>query len=96
MSEHFPLLVFPQKRTLAPERRPAFPPSKPHFPAHNTQITRLNSQLNALQQSFTQYQTAIADTLSGMEPETVLVLEIAGSIDDFKQAVDTAGAGMAG
>ena len=91
MSEHFPLLVFPQKRTLAPERRPAFPPSKPHFPAHNTQITRLNSQLNALQQSFTQYQTAIADTLSGMEPETVLVLEIAGSIDDFKQAVDTAG-----
>lgn len=91
MADHLPLLVFPQKRSLAPEPGQGFPPSKPHLPGHQVQVTRLSGQLRDLQESFGQYQANISGAVAGMEPETVLVMEIAGSVDDFKQAVEAAG-----
>ncbi|MES2771613.1 MAG: S8 family peptidase, partial [Pseudomonadota bacterium] len=48
-------------------------------------------QMDQLQQSFARYQASIADAMTGMEPETVLVLEIVGSVNDFKQAVEKTG-----
>jgi len=51
----------------------------------------LAAQFSALQQSFRHYKASISGAVAGLVPETVLVIEIAGRIDDFKQAVEAAG-----
>lgn len=91
MAEHLPLLVFPQRRVVAPDPGRGFPMGKPHLPGRPTQVARISGQLNGIRESFAQYQASIAGAVAGMEPETVLVMEIAGSVNDFKQAVDAAG-----
>lgn len=91
MADQLPLLVFPQKRIVPPDPGRGFPAGKPHLPGRDVQIPRISGQLTSLQQSFTQYQASLAGAVAGMEPETVLVMEIAGSVNDFKQAVEAAG-----
>ena len=91
MPELLPLLVFPQKQIIVPDPGRPMVPGKPHLPGHQTQVTRLSTQLGKLQQSFDDYKTSISGAVAGMEPETVLVMEIAGTVNDFKQAVDAAG-----
>lgn len=91
MAEYLPLLVFPRKRTLAPDPARGFPPSKPHLPERQAQVGRLRGQLEDLRLSFAEYRASIAGVLAGLEPEAVLVIEIAGNVIDFKQAVDAAG-----
>lgn len=91
MADHLPLLVFPQRRSIVPEPGRGFPLGQPHLPNRNVQIGRLKNQIEGLQQSFAQYQASIAGAVAGMEPESVLVMEIAGSVNDFKQAVEAAG-----
>lgn len=88
---HLPLLVFPQAKVVAPDAGKPFPRSKPHMPGHGTQVDRLAGQLEELQQAFERYRASIGGALAGLEPESVLVMEIAGSVDDFKQAVEAAG-----
>ena len=91
MLERLPLLVFPQKRIVPPEPGVGFPSGKPHVPGHQRQVARLSGQMDQLQHSLAQYQASIAGAVAGLEPETVLVMEIAGSVNDFKQAVEAAG-----
>jgi hypothetical protein len=91
MAEHLPLLVFPQKRVVAPNPGRGFPMGKPHLPGRPAQVARIGGQLDGLRESFARYQASIAGAVAGMEPETVLVMEIVGSVNDFKQAVDAAG-----
>lgn len=91
MAEHLPLLVFPQRRVVAPDTGRGFPMGKPHLPGRPAQVARISGQLDGLRESFAQYQVSIAGAVAGMEPEMVLVMEIAGSVNDFKQAVDAAG-----
>ncbi|NKA33280.1 protease [Ralstonia solanacearum] len=91
MAEYLPLLVFPQRRVVAPDPGRGFPIGKPHLPGRPTQVARITGQLQGLRESFAQYQASIGGAVAGMEPETVLVMEIVGSVDDFKQAVDAAG-----
>ncbi|MCX5810397.1 MAG: S8 family peptidase [Proteobacteria bacterium] len=88
MSGHLPLLVFPQAKTIAPPTGIGFPPSKPHFPGHDRQVTRLQAQFVDVQQDFARYKASVSGVISGLEPETVLVIEIAGSVDNFRQAVE--------
>lgn len=88
MNNHLPLLVFPQAKTIAPPTGIGFPPSKPHFPGHGRQVARLETQLLDVQQNFARYKASISGVVAGFEPETVLVIEIAGSVDDFKQTVE--------
>lgn len=87
MATHFPLLVFPQAKTITPPKGQGFPSSQPHVPEHGRQVARLNKQLVFLQQNFDRYKADISNSVAGLEPETVLVIEIAGSINDFRQAV---------
>lgn len=87
MPDQLPLLVFPQARRVVPETGRGFPSAQPHLPGRVRQIERLSGQLDALSTGFAQLSGAVA----GLEPETVLVLEIAGHVDDFKQAVEAAG-----
>jgi len=88
MADHLPLLVFPRAKTIAPPAGKGFPPSKPHFPGHTRQVGRLSQQLDELQHDFLRYKASLSGVVAGLEPETVLVIEIAGSVDDFKQAVE--------
>ncbi|MEQ1814821.1 MAG: hypothetical protein ABL860_10305 [Candidatus Nitrotoga sp.] len=88
MADHLPLLVFPRAKTIAPPTGNGFPPSKPHFPDHVRQVERLTAQLADVQQGFSRYKASVSGVVGGLEPETVLVIEIAGSVEDFKRAVD--------
>lgn len=88
MADRLPLLVFPRARMFEPPKGIGFPPSKPHFPGHARQVERLSHQLVEFQQDFSKYKASISGAVAGLEPESVLVIEIAGSVDDFRQAVD--------
>ena len=88
MADHLPLLVFPNARTILPKKGTPRPQSKPHFPGHARQVERLSQQLDELQQDFSRYKANVSGVVAGLEPETVLVIEIAGSVDDFRQAVE--------
>lgn len=85
-----PLLVFPKPATISPPKGNGFPQSKPHLPSRDKQISRISPQIDAFQQEFVRYKASINGAVSGLEPEMVLVIEIVGSVDDFKQAVDVA------
>ena len=88
MADNLPLLVFPKaKPTEAPTGK-GFSGNNIHFPNHNQQIKRLNSQFKNLKNFF---QASISDTVAGFEPEMVLVIEIIGSVDKFRQAIEKAG-----
>lgn len=91
MAEHLPLLVFPDARLIKPKKSTGFPQDKPHFPSHARQVERLNGQLEKLQDDFSRYKADISGDMTGLEPEVVLVIEIAGSVDDFRQAVEASG-----
>lgn len=91
MATALPLLVFPQARTITPPKGSGFPSSQPHLPAHGKQVVRLSSQLTALQQEFDRYKASVSSSVAGFEPETVLVIEIAGSVDEFRQAIEVIG-----
>jgi hypothetical protein len=88
MADHLPLLVFPQAKMIAPPKGNGFPPGKPHFPNHGRQVERIAAQLADVQQDFSHYKASIGGAVAGFEPETVLVIEIAGRVEDFKRAVD--------
>lgn len=91
MPDQLPLLVFPQRRTIQPEAgRPQFSPP-PHLPNRARQIDRFGRGLNTLQQNWAQYRASLSDAMPGLEPETVLVIEIIGRVDDFRAAVESAG-----
>ena len=90
MADHLSLLVFPRARTIDPPKGKPFPRSKPHFPVHARQVERLSQQLDELQQNFSRYKASVSGVVAGLEPETVLVIEIAESVDDFRQAVEGA------
>lgn len=91
MPDHLPLLIFPQLRSIQPSKGQSFPPSKPHFPAHSRQLERLRPMLDNLRQDFDRFRGTIDRSVSGLEPEMVLVLEIAGSVERLQQAVEAAG-----
>jgi hypothetical protein len=91
MATALPLLVFPQAKTIAPPKGNGFPTSQPHVPGHGKQVERLSAQLTRLQQDFDRYKASVSALVAGFEPETVLVIEIAGSVNDFRQAVEAIG-----
>ncbi|MCW5238744.1 S8 family peptidase [Verminephrobacter eiseniae] len=91
MATSLPLLVFPQAKTIAPPKGNGFPSSQPHVPGHGKQVVRLGAQLTALQQEFDRYKVSVSGSVAGFEPETVLVIEIAGSVNEFRQAVEAIG-----
>jgi len=88
MVERLPLLVFPRARAIDSPKGDGFPPSKPHVPGHARQVDRLARQLEELQQNFSRYKASVSGVVAGLEPETVLVIEVAGSVDSFRQAVE--------
>lgn len=86
--KYLPLLIFPAKQNLPAEQGRGFPPGQRHLPSHANQIARIDKQIELLTKDFKRYQASLSDGLSGLEPETVLVIEIVGHLDDFKQAIE--------
>jgi len=76
-----PLLIFPQVHSIQPQRPPGRA-SLPQLPSFNNQKNRLGPKFTQLGESF----IALTDDTSGLSPEQVIVIEIAGSIKDFIQA----------
>ena len=91
MADHLPLIVFPNASVIPPEKGKGFPVSQPSFPSHANQVGRLSGQIDSLKRDFQEYAANVSGAVAGLEPETVLVIEIAGSVDDFKQAIESAG-----
>ncbi|ATS51877.1 Exopolyphosphatase [Xanthomonas citri pv. fuscans] len=90
-AEYLPLLVFPERRILQPEKGNGFPPGKQSLPGHGAQVVRIGRQIEQVEQDFARYQASLTGVLAGLEPEMVLVIEIVGRLDDFRQAVEAAG-----
>lgn len=90
-TDYLPLLVFPERRVLQPEPGRGFPPSVQKIPGFGSQVIRINRQIRQLEQDFARYQANIAGTLAGLEPEMVLVIEIVGRLEEFKQAIEAVG-----
>lgn len=90
-AEYLPLLVFPEKRVFQPEKGNGFPPGKQSLPGRGAQTVRIGRQIEQLEQDFARYQASLTGALAGLEPEMVLVIEIVGRLDDFRQAVEATG-----
>lgn len=91
MATSLPLLMFPQARTIPPPKGRPIVIGQPHVPGHGKQVERLDAQLTTLQQDFERYKASVSGSVAGLEPETVLVIEIAGSVNEFRQAVEAIG-----
>ncbi|NCO68576.1 MAG: S8 family peptidase [Nitrospirae bacterium] len=77
-----PLLIFPKPIALPREKKePRFGSDSYHYPTFQEQKDRLTPQFESMYQSF------ITDTTAGIEPESVLVIETTGKIEDFQRAV---------
>ena len=84
MSKELPLLIFPKPKPIDPSKRKGFRHSDLHFPDHEKQIERLTPKIEKLKAS-------VSGTVTGLEPETVLVIEIVDSVEGFRQAVEKTG-----
>ncbi|AZZ94843.1 exopolyphosphatase [Hahella sp. KA22] len=91
MAGNLPLLVFPKAKNIKPPKGNGFPITQPSFPPHQKQVQRLTSQFTQIRNDFSLYKASMSNVVSGLEPEAVLVIEIAGKIEDFKQAIEAAG-----
>jgi len=77
-----PLLIFPVPSTSdRVKKKQGFAATPYYFPDFSKQKDRLTPQFTSMLQSF------ITDSVDGLEPEYVLVIETIGQIDDFQRAV---------
>ena len=81
-----PLLLLPTPTTA---RRVTLTSGRPrlHFPPADRQVRRLSPKFDELQEAFSPDSSSLQTTASGADPEQVIVLEIAGTVDDFANAV---------
>jgi len=81
-----PLLIFPKANEVPPPKG-RYGSSTPHLPSKNLQISRLTPQFKQLQKQFTSTKAVLVNSISGIELEMVLIIEIAGRIDKFQTAI---------
>lgn len=91
MASNLPILIFPEARVTEPPRGQGFPPSYPPSPSRRRQIERIDSTIRNIASDFDRYRGMIESSMGGVEPEMVLVLELANRIEDFVRAVEAAG-----
>lgn len=83
---NFPLLFFP-KPTLADRNTLGGGGGVVHIPSITRQRARITPQLDVLQQAFAAQRLKLQQTAPLENPELILVLEVAGTIDNFVKAV---------
>lgn len=63
---------------------------KPHFPSHSVQIQRIGPKLQSLSDAMNRQTMIIQQSTQGIDPEFVLVFEVANSVDEFMRAAQKA------
>ena len=87
MAADLPLLLFPSARRIKLKSRPGFARDPLlHHPKFGEQKKRIGEQLKEVTEHV--YKGSPSGSLAGMEPETVLVIEIVGMVEGFKQAIN--------
>jgi hypothetical protein len=81
-----PLLIFPLPTTLDRSTRPSGI-GKIHFPTKDQQIERLEEKITELERVLQNEAAAIQRSPHGLVPEMILVMEIAGDLNNFYRAV---------
>lgn len=59
------------------------PIAKPHFPSHSTQTRRFGPVFQSLQDVMNRRSVVLQQSIQGVDPEFVLVFEVAGSVSNF-------------
>lgn len=82
---NFPLLLFP---VPAKAERSKLPPARGfiHIPELARQLARITPQLAVLQQAFNAKRLKLQQSAPLENPELILVIEVAGTVDDFSKA----------
>lgn len=83
-SADLPLLVFGEPNKLPREKKGGGGP-KLHTPNREYQIDKFDCKFEELNE------VMCSDSIEGYDPEMVLVIEIVGSVDNFRQAVEKVG-----
>ena len=91
MPGNLPLLIFPKPVSIIPPKGRGFPPSSLPRPEHSRQAERLDPQMERAREEFSRFKGLVDATMTGGEPESVLVLELADRVDDLARAVEAAG-----
>src|SRR2546426_11326900 len=86
MALQFPILRL-RAPTFEPRSKASYGRGKLHVPARPQQVARLTPQFGALESAIANRRAELQQTAAGAEPELVLVLEIAGSVEAFIRAV---------
>src|SRR5437879_4619241 len=82
-----PLLILPQPTLAERHGKPGGGGDDIHYPSFRRQRGRVVPQLARLERAFERHRAYLQQTVQGLEPEMVLVLETIGRIDDFYKAV---------
>ena len=82
-----PLLILPAPGEPARRGKKQGGTTRTHFPSPSRQVERLSPRLTALQETFEARRTSLRSDATGVAPEDVVVLETAGTVDDFIVAV---------
>lgn len=85
-NENYPLLSFPAP-TQADRNKLGGGGSPPHFPGVGRQRARIAPQLAVLQQAFQAKSLKLQHAAPMESPELILVLEVAGTVQNFAKAV---------
>ena len=91
MPGDLPLLIFPRPMSITPPKGKGFVPSTPPRPGRSRQAERLDPQMDRVRKEFSRFRGLVDATMTGGEPESVLVLELADRVDDLVRAVEAAG-----
>ncbi len=91
MADSLPLLMFPKAVVKAPPKVNPRPIPKIKRPSFAVQSARLGSEFDQLSELSLSVSATLNETVSGLEPEAVLVLEVLGSVADFQAAVERTG-----
>ena len=82
----FPLLPIPPPEfSQRPRGSAGFPPLR--FPEHQRQVQRINPVFQRLQEVLARAPLTLQRDIGGIAPERALVLDVAGSVDRFYEAV---------
>lgn len=85
-NENFPLLFFP-KPTAADRNTLGGGATRPHIPSAVRQRQRIGPQLAVLQQAFQAKNLVLQQGAPAQNPELILVMEVAGTVQDLTRAV---------
>ena len=87
MEDRLPLLIF-QQIGIADRTKLRSGGSGLHFPPRDRQVRRLSPLFDKLRDTFENRRVHLTSNPEGLDPEEVLVLDIAGNVDDFFKAVE--------